>query len=177
MRKAFITDSRRTLIIGNAGSGKSWLAKQLAVLTSADHIELDELHWEPGGFNKRRARDDAISGVRIAARKDTWIIEGVFGWLAKEAVSEATLLLWLVIPEDECVANLRDRKIKSGEDDASGTALIDWCRQYRLRTNANSYLGHEAIYQGFGSQKKLIQSRGDMGNLILSFEKAILRSE
>ena len=49
----------KVVIIGNSGSGKTWLARQLAGNASVPLIHLDEIFWEPGGFDKK-SRDDLI---------------------------------------------------------------------------------------------------------------------
>jgi len=48
-------DLQRVLIIGNSGSGKSWLARQLAEKFATPATDLDNLNWEPGGYVKARA--------------------------------------------------------------------------------------------------------------------------
>lgn len=49
----------KVVIIGNSGSGKTWLARKLAGNASVPLIHLDEIFWEPGGFDKK-SRDDLI---------------------------------------------------------------------------------------------------------------------
>ena len=76
----------RTIIIGNSGSGKSWLAKRLGD-ASAQHItDLDEIHWLPGGHDAKRDRETAIELAIAAARARSSIVEGVFGWLVEPIV-------------------------------------------------------------------------------------------
>jgi adenylate kinase family enzyme len=164
--------SQRVLILGNSGSGKTWLANKLAQRLKVAVIELDSLHWIPGGFNQRRPPDDAKNAVRNAATFDAWIIEGVFGWLAGEALSRTTILVWLVIPEDECVGNLRNRPIKSGEDQESRSALLQWCSEYKTRKNANSYSGHRELYEGFTGKKHLLRTRDEVEGFLSAFEQA-----
>jgi hypothetical protein len=62
-----LTDFQRTVIIGNGGSGKSWLAEQLSRNLSVPAIDLDVIHWEPGGYNVMRDKSLAIEMVRRAA--------------------------------------------------------------------------------------------------------------
>lgn len=102
-------DFSRTLIIGNSGSGKSRLAARLSGALAAPAIDLDDIHWEPGGFQTARDAVISIDMTRLAAAEDGWIIEGVYGWLAREAAPRATALLWLDLPVEECFANLQRR--------------------------------------------------------------------
>ncbi len=44
---------KRILIIGNSGSGKSWLAARLAEQLTIREVNLDTIIWQPGGFNKK----------------------------------------------------------------------------------------------------------------------------
>ena len=170
--KADMTSSQRVLILGNGGSGKTWLANKLAQRLKIAAVELDSLHWMQGGFSQRRPPDEAKGAVRDAAALDAWIIEGVFGWLAREALSRTTILVWLVIPEDECVENLKKRPIKSGEDEESRSALFQWCSEYKTRMNANSYSGHFDIYEGFAAEKHLLRTRDEIEGFMSAFNHA-----
>jgi adenylate kinase family enzyme len=86
-------DLSRTVILGNGGSGKSWLAERLADQLALRAIDLDLVHWLPGGFNDRRDPKEACAAVRQLAAEDRWIIEGVYGSLAREALPRAGRVL------------------------------------------------------------------------------------
>lgn len=45
---------QRILIIGNSGSGKSWLAARLAEQLTIREVNLDTIVWQPGCFNPKR---------------------------------------------------------------------------------------------------------------------------
>lgn len=45
----------KILIIGNSGSGKSWLSEQLSRKLELEEINLDSMVWEPGGYNRKRS--------------------------------------------------------------------------------------------------------------------------
>jgi adenylate kinase family enzyme len=49
---------KRILIIGNSGSGKSWLAAQLAERLTIREVNLDTIVWQPGGFNQKRSQHE-----------------------------------------------------------------------------------------------------------------------
>jgi adenylate kinase family enzyme len=52
----------RIIIIGNSGSGKTWLARQLAEDAPCPVIHLDDIFWEPGGFDKPKPFEKGSNG-------------------------------------------------------------------------------------------------------------------
>ncbi|MCG6220788.1 hypothetical protein [Vibrio diabolicus] len=46
---------KKILIIGNSGSGKSWLSNQLSRKLQLQEVNLDSIVWEPGGYNQKRS--------------------------------------------------------------------------------------------------------------------------
>jgi len=156
----------RTVIVGNGGSGKSWLAQRLAAALSASTVDLDEIHWLPGGFNARREPSIAIEMVRAKAAEDRWVIEGVYGWLANVALSRATSLIWLDIPIEECIANVKARGLRRGGDDAAFEALIAFVSDYETRANANSRSAHEQAFNTFAKNKVRVATREEMANVL-----------
>lgn len=165
------THFARTLILGNSGSGKSWFSARLAEALGTEAIDLDGIHWEPGGYNVPREKRDAIGRVRQTAAKPAWIIEGVYGWLVQEAVPQATALLWLDVPVDECVVNLRQRGLRRGGNEASFEALIAWAAEYPHRRTSSSLAGHGRIFADFPRRKLRLISRTDMGRCLTGFHR------
>ena len=86
---------RRIVIIGNSGSGKSTLAGELGRRLDCAMVSLDDLFWEPGGFDRKRPKETVLKEVRQLAQGGSWIVEGVFGELAEECLPRATALIWL----------------------------------------------------------------------------------
>jgi adenylate kinase family enzyme len=156
----------RTVIVGNSGSGKSWLAERLAEGLGTVAIDLDAIHWMLGGYNARRDTDLAKSMVRDQSSKDRWIIEGVYGWLAYEALPSATAFIWLDLPEGECIENIRGRGLRRGGDEASFEALIAWAGEYRTRDNANSFTGHLRLFELFEGRKFRLRSRAEIADFL-----------
>jgi len=165
----------RTVIVGNGGSGKSWLAGRLAAALSAPAIDLDDIHWLPGGFNARRDPQAAIDMVRAKAAEDRWVIEGVYGWLANAALPRATSLVWLDIPIEECIANVKARGLRRGGDDAAFAALIAFVGDYATRTNANSRIAHEQAFDAFTKTRLRIATREDMAKVLRASARAKTR--
>ncbi|KQU67353.1 adenylate kinase [Rhizobacter sp. Root16D2] len=153
----------RTLIIGNSGSGKSWLAERIAGSLQAPHIDLDLIHWEPGGSDVARSRERAIELAREAATGSrSWVIEGIYGWLAREVASMTTALIWLCLDESECAVNLKRRGVRRGGTDESFKALLSWSETYRTREGSSSHAGHERLFNDFPGAKTCLRQRSEV---------------
>lgn len=155
-------DLTKTLVIGNSGSGKSWLSERLADSLNATWTDLDLIHWQPGGFNVARQRDEAIELAHEAANADRWVIEGIYGWLVAEIQSNAKALIWLDLIEAECTDNIRKRGIRRDGSDASFEALLRWAETYRSRDGSSSYTAHSRIFQEFSGTKRRLGSRAEI---------------
>lgn len=155
-------DLHRTLIVGNSGSGKSWLAERIASRLGALHVDLDSIHWLPGGYNAPRERSEALHLLGEAAKADRWVIEGIYGSLINEVRNDSTALIWLCPDEAECVENIRQRGIRRGGDAVSFAALLDWASTYKSRQGAGSFLGHQKLFDEYGADKLVLRSRDDV---------------
>jgi adenylate kinase family enzyme len=164
-------DFARTLVLGNSGSGKSWLSEQLAKMLGVQAIDLDSIHWEPGGYGVARDKQLAVNMVRQTATRETWIIEGVFGWLAQEAVSRATTLIWLDIPVGECIDNIRQRGPRRGGNEEAFAALLAWATDYSHRKTSSSFAGHEGLFVAFLGQKVRLFSRKDVSQFLSNVQR------
>ena len=87
----------RIAIVGDSGSGKTWLGTQLAKHTGYAHIELDALYWQEDWTPLPQDRLEAKVATAIAA--DAWIIDGNYGSLVQPMVLEAAdTVVWLDLP-------------------------------------------------------------------------------
>lgn len=164
--KAARDDFGRTLILGNSGSGKSWLAARIAEALGGRAVDLDAIHWEPGGYGVARDKQVAIDMVRQAASGPAWVIEGVFGWLAREALPRATALIWLDLPVSDCLDNIRHRGLRRGGDAASFEALLGWAANYESRQTSSSHAGHARMLTAFPGRKRRLLSRNDIDQFV-----------
>jgi adenylate kinase family enzyme len=146
-------DLTRTLIIGNSGSGKSWLAQRLAEQMRVPWTDLDLIHWLSDEHSIARPRTEAVAMARIAASEERWIIEGVYGWIVSELLHRATALVWLTVDDETCIANIRQREAKRDEEDELLIALLEWAGSYRLREDCSGFAAHQRLFEGFGGSK------------------------
>lgn len=148
-----------TVIIGNSGSGKTWLAKRLSAQGGVPVIHLDELFWQPGGFNVRRPQVEVAALIDDGLSRKSWIAEGVFGDLVSHFLPFAQVLIWLDLPWPVCQLRLEargaDSKAHMGrQQSAQGLSeLMAWASAYPTRSGTCSWMGHQAVYSEFAGKK------------------------
>ncbi|MFN9069066.1 MAG: AAA family ATPase [Bdellovibrionales bacterium] len=163
---------QRIVIIGNSGSGKSHLARQLSSKLGFQIIHFDEHFWEPGGFNKKRLPEIVHSEIKQLSLKEKWIMEGVFGDLAATALENATALIFLNKPWDECRSALLERGSESSKQLDPAVAeknfkeLMSWAEAYTQRENSRSLKGHTRLYTDFKGSKFLFQDRQSVADFV-----------
>lgn len=147
----------RLLIVGNSGSGKSTLAERFGAALQLPVQDLDLFHWHADG----RKRDVAEAKMLVAkvAAGPSWIIEGVYGWLAEVALERATTLVWLDLPWNECREGLLGRGLRRGMTQSDQDALLAWAEAYSTRTTPSSSKGHARLFQSFSGGKAHLGSR------------------
>jgi adenylate kinase family enzyme len=158
--------SKRILIIGNSGAGKSILGGKLAAKLAISVVDLDRLHWEDTGYARKRDPDTARQLVAAAAAGDAWIIEGVYGWLASVALPRATDLVWLDMPWEVCREGLMARKESTSRPVEDRQELLAWAKAYWDRDTSSSFTGHGRIFENFPGRKFRINSRNEIDGLI-----------
>jgi len=154
-------DLTRTLIIGNSGAGKSWLAKRLAEHLHAPWTDLDRVHWVSDECSIARPRPEALAMARIAADQPRWVIEGVYGWIVSELIHRATALVWLCVDDESCVANIRQRENRQDNDELL-IALLEWAGSYRVREDSSGFSAHRQLFEGFAGSKIRLMDRSEI---------------
>ncbi|MEN8219162.1 MAG: AAA family ATPase [Pseudomonadota bacterium] len=83
----------RIVVIGTSCSGKTTFAREIANMLGIEHIELDELHWEPNW--KERDREQFKSLVESRINKERWIADGNYSVVRDVLWARATTIIWL----------------------------------------------------------------------------------
>ncbi len=170
---------RKILIIGNSGSGKSWLGKRLATVCNVPYVALDRLFWEPGGYNVKRCKTLVAQDLTQLQGTDTWLIEGVFGQMAEDMLPYADTLFFLDLPWEECRSNLLARGSESARQrDPAGAEqsfqeLLAWAAAYDTRKNKNSGAFHRTLFEQFTGRKQRATSRQEMSHIIENARNAL----
>lgn len=149
----------RIIILGNSGSGKTWLANKLYGRTGFPVTHLDNLFWEPGGFDRKRSPESVEALIQKSLTSDSWIVEGVFGELVQPFIPDATTLIWLDIPWEICQERLKNRATKNRihhdriQSEKNLRNLMEWASEYYSRNDLRSHRGHECMFNSFIKKK------------------------
>jgi len=158
----------RTVIIGNSGSGKSYLTESLSTIYSVPVIHLDRLFWMPGGFNEKRPKDEIKNEIERKRKDGSWIVEGVFGELAEFFLPQAQSLIFLDMDWTVCRAGLLARGSESSKQlevakaEENFEKLLLWAEQYWARTNSCSRSGHLQLFSNFTGLKFKFSNRAEV---------------
>jgi hypothetical protein len=87
---------KRISIVGATGSGKSYLARNLAAKLGLPLYQLDQLRWDASG--REIPQEQFIGLVRRLAAKDEWIIDGHYRVVRDIVWKRAQLVTWLNYP-------------------------------------------------------------------------------
>lgn len=87
---------QRVMIIGQPGSGKSWLARELGRITALPVVHIDQIHWQAGWVERSRADKDRLC-AEVHAR-EAWIFEGGHSRTWDERMARADTVIWLDRP-------------------------------------------------------------------------------
>jgi adenylate kinase family enzyme len=123
----------KIVIIGNSGSGKTWLAEKLCNEQNK-LIHLDNYFWKPGGFNIKREKTEIKILIKESLLNQEWVAEGVFGELINYYIPKAKQLIWLDMPWSLCHKRLMQRgseskKFMNRSQSTEGLKqLIEWAQ-------------------------------------------------
>ena len=130
-----MADDVRILITGNSGSGKTWLGERLSERLTVPLVRLDDVYWQDAYGGKERDKQVVFDEVAERATEGSWVMEGVYGWLLPAALPRATEFIFLDLPLDECLDNVRRR----------GGQAIELSRE---RENASDRHGQHPLNSG-----------------------------
>ncbi len=156
--------SRRIVILGNAGSGKTTLACRLARERRLVHLDLDTIAW--AAFGVRRPLSDSIRMMQAFQRAHPgWVIEGCYGRLIEAALPSCTELIFLNPGVEACVRHCRRRpwepeKYASPEEQhARLETLLAWVRRYETRQDEYGLRYHRALFRRFeGTRQERVEA-------------------
>jgi adenylate kinase family enzyme len=149
----------KVILLGNAGAGKSTMARRLIGSADIPRLSLDEIAWEQGTTRKPLAESLKLL-YELFATKDQWVIEGCYGDIIEAALPQCTELRFLNPGIEACVAHCNRRpwepsKFSSAEQQNAMLAqLIQWVKEYETRNDEYGLKRHRQIFDNFSGTKR-----------------------
>ncbi|MEM6428130.1 MAG: hypothetical protein AAF708_02740 [Deinococcota bacterium] len=141
---------QRIAIIGNSGSGKTYLAAKLGGLYNFPIVNLDDLFWASSSYTTKRSKDEVYALLNQWRDVTSWIIEGVYGELIAYVFDDIEMLIWLDMDWVTCRERILARdKANRGQSEVDLGSLLDYANAYWTRDNERSHLGHASLYKQF----------------------------
>jgi adenylate kinase family enzyme len=98
----------KLVLLGNAGAGKSTMARRIIGNTQIPRLSLDEIAWDPGA--KRKPLDESLKLLdNFLNANNQWVIEGCYSDLVEAALAQCTELRFLNPGIEVCVAHCHRR--------------------------------------------------------------------
>ena len=85
------SDLSRVVVVGTSCSGKTTLARRLAGILGAQHVELDALYWG----REWTPRLDFPKAVSAAVQQERWVIDGNYSAVRDLIWRRCTAIVWL----------------------------------------------------------------------------------
>jgi adenylate kinase family enzyme len=156
---------RRIVIFGNAGSGKTTMARALGEKHDLAHLDLDAIAWAKAGV--RRPLTDSILALHSFRKTHaSWVIEGSYGQLVETLLPACTELRFLHPGTQTCVENCYRRPFEPEKYDSPDAqnarldGLIEWVRRYETRDDEYGLAFHQALFDRFSGPKRTYTTSG-----------------
>jgi adenylate kinase family enzyme len=149
----------RLVLLGNAGAGKSTMARGIKGDGSISRLSLDQIAWDDGPKRKPLEVSLRMLSDFIQSNKE-WVIEGCYGDLIEAALPYCTELRFLNPGVEVCVAHCYRRpweseKFSSPENQAAMLAmLVQWVREYETRDDEYGLKRHRQVFEQFVGPKR-----------------------
>ena len=149
----------KLILLGNAGAGKSTMARRLIGSADIPRLSLDEIAWDQGPTRKPLAESLKLL-YEFFDTKDQWVIEGCYGDIIEAALPHCTELRFLNPGIETCLAHCNRRpweplKFSSADQQNAILAqLIQWVKEYETRNDEYGLKRHRQIFDNFSGTKR-----------------------
>ena len=109
-----LNESRRILVIGCAGSGKSYFSKKLSKLLNIERIHIDNLFWNED--KTHISREELIKKYDDVFKKDSFILDGNFSHTLEYRLGYVDTVYFFDFSKDDCLKGVRKRVGKRRDD-------------------------------------------------------------
>jgi adenylate kinase family enzyme len=132
---------KKIAIIGCGGSGKTYLAGELAERLAIPVHHLDRIFWMKGWIES--GRDEFIHAQEEIFATDEWIIDGNYGGTMELRFKQADTVIFLDLPTMRCLWGVVARYCRyrnqtrpdmtEGNEERLTTEFLSWIVSYRRK--------------------------------------------
>lgn len=164
----------RIIIVGNNGSGKSFLSRELSVITGLPLVHLDLEFWGPNWTQP--SKEEWINKQQELVSKEKWIIEGNHTATMELRFEKAELIIFLDVNRIVCLASVMKRLGKKRSDwpqfleEKMDKEFFKFCgRLWNFsKTNKRAIMG---LHNKYANKEFLvIKGRRNLSNLIFKWK-------
>lgn len=167
----------KIFILGNSGSGKSYLARNLAKKIKCEWLNLDHISFSGDHYTKFKSLKERLKLVRQFMKENSnCIIEGVYPDIFYEIEEKFDELIYLDFSHIECEKGLRQRKHDKSMTtlEEHNSSLEDFIHMTKLYYVDHSYsvskFNHDKIFEGFLLKKSILKNRDEVNQYIKDFK-------
>ncbi|MBF0630827.1 MAG: AAA family ATPase [Magnetococcales bacterium] len=108
--RTLIRNTRRILVLGSPGSGKTTLARRMAATLHLPHINLDDLYWQAQWTRPPEA--EFLARLAAVVAQEQWIIDGNYHRCLPLRLSRADTVIFLDLPPWRCALRVLRRGVR-----------------------------------------------------------------
>ena len=167
----------KIFIIGNAGSGKSYLARHLSHKNDYPILHLDHISFAKKHYKSFINFEERLRAVKeFMSVNDNLIIEGVYDDIFLEISAQIDMLIYLDIPWQEAKKGLESRKYDPIMTDilhhnSTKKEFINYCKNYYTQENDIVKDNHDNLFSNFKKDKIKLSSRKSVRDYINTYKK------
>jgi len=159
-------------IIGCSGSGKTYLAKNLARKYGIPHFDLDDVQWDNNaeGYGVKRTLEERLSCLQKLLKNEEWIIEGVYHTWVQQSFDEADRIYVLDMPsylyKSRIIIRSLKRKlgIEKGKKETLKSVydLLKWTNKFQEKNLKEI----RTMLEKYGDKVKWLSTKKDIEKII-----------
>lgn len=163
----------KIVLLGNGGSGKTYLANQLGQLLSIPILHLDKIYWI-GKYWIKNTLSHFDHAIEMFIQQDRWIIEGAPLHNLEYRLVAADTIIFLDVSRMKCIyraikrsllPTLFDRRIDDGNPIRGFSCkAIAWIWQFPSKKQPFIL---DLIYKKFSSHLFYLKNKNDLRQLFL----------
>ena len=159
--------NEKILIVGIPGSGKTHFANCLSMKTSYPVYNLDKAFWKP--VWEKYPLEESLKMVNKIYEENTYIMEGNYPVIFKDAISEVDMVFIFDFDPDVCIKNVLNRKNEKNRPDLNPSCIeeindefIEYIRTFK----ENIYDKEYQIFDEFKGKKIVFKNEEDVNKYL-----------